>query len=1722
MATRSSRALATMLIRLGLDATDVHAGLAKVLGQLAAFQTATSSGVQAMVRERKNADREAEKSARAAAKAAEKADKDAARERIKAAKSVEKAAVAAARATAKEQERAAREAAKTAKRLAAEQQRAALAAARAAAAAQAAAKASLDTDMSDFMATAMGMRRSRTRLDAGEGQRMAADRARRTAAAMRELQVQSVAATRALTDMANSVLSGLNKIGIALGISGAAFGAYSTAVGASYEKQVSFLAAILGITDKTSQAYEALDRQARKIGATTALTATEAAEAMQVLAQAGMEVTDIISASDAAVKFALGNQATLDRSANLIAATLTQFSLGGSEAARVADAMGMAARSSLLDVESLAEAMKYAGTTGAAFGWSVEETLAAVAQFRNLGLEGSQAGTNLRMAMVAAAAPMEKNIKLLKRYGLTVDDINPALHSFKDVMLNIARAGMSTADMFVLFDRRAGANVKAIADRMLVDGGAAFDELLGKLENSAGTTEELYQASMNNVLGQFEVLKSAMEELGISFFEAFKTPLREALRSAGEFVNRIIGVVRQRQGTLSGSFRDLFGPLEEFFDRSGAAIGDSITGWVRALVELRNVLSTIAAPLLALTGGVEGLITKLDDLAIIIATAYGTAKLVAMAGSITRVVVSIQALSAASAAAGTSFSGGLLASITAATGGFAGLGIAIAGVIGGLVWLYQHNQDDPMEWLDKERAATAERVAANMQLFTGVTEESAESLRVATMHAIDLAEATGKATREAIRLRSELEAASAADVKRRVEAGELGVMPDGTLNSIRGIVRMGSYDDADGLAASIDAMNVLRTKRLSEIDALRRELGSLDVANPDVQRRLSEAGTRARNRSEQLAATFPGITSDEALEGRKVELREIIKLREGEIAQIDDTYKRESELFATEEAHRKKQLSDLKDSGRETENLNDELRNTERVLDDIAGLFDRIKKLVEDTVAELGALQLERRDDEFEQSFAPAYEADRRRRQQLVDIEGDFARRIDDAPKKKRAGLQAEFESWKAKFLQKASAALREQLLLIAEGIGEIERAKSDAFYDRVDGLMSEARGASVTTMDPFASSETDNEYDRLGKSALKAVADLEALREELDRIGAFREPVAGERRRAEIDDLIFQNRTAAGLYFKKSDAMKAVDPSKLANQRKAQDEEDKKRSRESSDRWRKFMGVVNMTIRQASNLAGLFQRAIGGVFRFFETFLGQRLSVTSMIQNASRAMPDATYDSRIARTDDIKTALKFEAEAFEEGAVSFLKVLGEGLPTLTAALGPALNQVLESFVKRIPSIIGNISDLLASLATNVVPNVGDLLADFARGLPELARAFGSALGSLLSELASEAGPIAAGVTRAAVGFVSTLVEAIPEFLVSLVNALPQALRILSSNLGGIVGGLTDTLLQVLTSVFAQLPNILDSLLSGLPDMLRSLMMSLAQNLPILVRAIAKAIPTLIRVIASNLGPIIDGLLDGVIMLIQEIVMAIPDIVGELILGITEAIPQLVMTLVTLIFQLIFRYLPLIVTGLVRAIIEMVWDLIKMLGRILWASILFMFAGPKKAKEFSEKHIANGGLMRGDVWSDDQVNSMMEGYAKGFEDSAKVQAQAGYNKWQDGDKKGGKGKGGKGKARGSAYSGMSYVPANMLVQLHAGERVMSAAENRRYMEHTNGGPPMAGQPGPYVAGKAGDMCTTIEVHVDGHVVDKALVKSQASGCSKGASKLIRQVTGGTLVGVRKV
>ena len=611
--------------------------------------------------------------------------------------------------------------------------------------------------------------------------------------------------------------------------SAVAFGASVVVTGARFEQS---MATVQAITGQTGKELDMLSDKARDLGATTTFSATQAADAMQELARAGLKTNEIIGASGPALQFAGAMGAEMAQSTKMLASSMAQFGLNAGESERIVDTFTAAINNSLLDITKLQEAMKYAGTAGSAFGMSIEETTAAVGMFANLGLEGSQAGMNFRMAMIAAGKATKKKEAIMSKLGMTMSDINPSLHSFEEIMRTVAESGMSAGEAIEIFGARSGANVLKISEEV-GNSSANWTKLNAAIADSAGVTEDTYNTMTNTVQGQFTILKSTIQETQLALFDGLQEGITELLMAWIEVFQLIGAVLGDSTSTITQDWNSTMVGMADSIRANKAEIAGQIIDMIRFFGDLTEIIGS--------------LITKIELFAKILVTAFVARKAFQFAAVITGTV--IPALTSATTAAG-AFS----AAINSAT---LGIPLLVSGLAAGVTALFMFGGG--MSQAEKDAAAMQQRLEMLAEAERRYREGLIENLEEGADHQrtflhnleleLDLVGRTGKVVQRELEDLRNKSADQIADmlatgeaVRVSLEGQQAGIMSTATLVRLAADEQLdanGEFQEALESAGDFNAQ--IAEEQAARIENIRAEMDRLRVAAQETRQVQMEA-----------------------------------------------------------------------------------------------------------------------------------------------------------------------------------------------------------------------------------------------------------------------------------------------------------------------------------------------------------------------------------------------------------------------------------------------------------------------------------------------------------------------------------------------------------------------------------------------------------------------------------------------------------------------------------------------------------------------------------------------------------------------------------------------------------------------------------------------------------------------------------------------------------------
>jgi TP901 family phage tail tape measure protein len=317
---------------------------------------------------------------------------------------------------------------------------------------------------------------------------------------------------------------------------------------------------VQALSDATGAEFEALRSQAKELGATTAFSARQAADAMGFLAMAGFSATETLGAMPGTLQLAAAAQMDLATTADIVSNVLTGFSKPVSELAVINDVLVKTMTSTNTDLRMLGDAFKYVGPVASAAGAEFNEVAAAIGLLGNAGIQGEMAGTALRGAMSKILNPTKAARTVMAELGISLTDATGSVLPLADILDELAPHAENAGAFMELFGQRAGPAMLSL----VTQGSGALRTLRDELDQAGGTAERIAKAQMQGFNGKMKEMASAFEGLQIAIADS---GMLDVLTDMVKGITGIISAVASADpallkfGTAIAAVAAIMGPL---------------------------------------------------------------------------------------------------------------------------------------------------------------------------------------------------------------------------------------------------------------------------------------------------------------------------------------------------------------------------------------------------------------------------------------------------------------------------------------------------------------------------------------------------------------------------------------------------------------------------------------------------------------------------------------------------------------------------------------------------------------------------------------------------------------------------------------------------------------------------------------------------------------------------------------------------------------------------------------------------------------------------------------------------------------------------------------------------------------------------------------------------------------------------------------------------------
>lgn len=360
---------------------------------------------------------------------------------------------------------------------------------------------------------------------------------------------------------------------------------------AEFEQKMDEVAAVSGAN---AEQMAQLNELAMELGADTKFSASEAADGLLYMAQAGWTTDDMLNGLKGVMDLAAASGEELGESSDIVTNALTAFGLTASDSARFADVLAQAAASSNTDVHNMGETFKYVAPVAGALGYSIEDTAVAIGLMANSGIKGSEAGTSLRAALTRMANPVENADRAMQALNLSLTNADGSMKPLSEIMdqLRSSFSGLTQEEQVQYAAMLAGQEAMSGLLAIVNASDESYQALSEQIKNSAGAADEMAQIMQGNFRGQTEELGGKVETLAIQMGNILIPVLGNVVDAIGNVVEWFSNLNTGAQVAVV-AFAAIVagvGPLL-------VTIGQISTG-IGALIPVISTLSTTVLPAL--------------------------------------------------------------------------------------------------------------------------------------------------------------------------------------------------------------------------------------------------------------------------------------------------------------------------------------------------------------------------------------------------------------------------------------------------------------------------------------------------------------------------------------------------------------------------------------------------------------------------------------------------------------------------------------------------------------------------------------------------------------------------------------------------------------------------------------------------------------------------------------------------------------------------------------------------------------------------------------------------------------------------------------------------------------------------------------------------------------------------------------------------------------------
>lgn len=415
-----------------------------------------------------------------------------------------------------------------------------------------------------------------------------------------DTKIDSSGAEKGVSQLNKIASAGLKGVGAVVAGVTTAVGGLSVAaikVGSDFEEGMSKVQAISGATGKE---LEELTEKAKEMGAKTKFSAGESAQAFQYMAMAGWKTGDMINGIEGIMNLAAASGEDLAMVSDIVTDALTAFGLQAKDSAHFADVLAKASSNSNTNVGLMGYTFQYVAPVAGALGYSIEDCAVAIGLMANAGIKGEKSGTALRTLFTNLISPTDTVAGAMKRLGIEAVNADGTMKPLNQLLLEMRGSFAGLTDEEKASEAAALAGKEAMSGLLAIVNASDedFNNLTAAIADSNGAAEEMATIMQDNLSGKLEQLGGGLETLGLTAYEKFKGPMKDAIDTAIEAVDSLVGSLNE------GELGESVDRIAEGFGNLVESIAEGVGNWfpkiLDCLVWIMDNGNTIATALISI------------------------------------------------------------------------------------------------------------------------------------------------------------------------------------------------------------------------------------------------------------------------------------------------------------------------------------------------------------------------------------------------------------------------------------------------------------------------------------------------------------------------------------------------------------------------------------------------------------------------------------------------------------------------------------------------------------------------------------------------------------------------------------------------------------------------------------------------------------------------------------------------------------------------------------------------------------------------------------------------------------------------------------------------------------------------------------------------------------------------------------------------------------------